>query len=216
MRPQTDQLITAYLRKCPALKPCEDDLHAAIGVLAEAFRRGNKLMICGNGRSAADSDHIAGELVKAFAMDRPLSPQMGDRIRALHVGPDPAVLFGLQRGLPAISLVGNGALVSAIANDQGQELVFAQQVMGLGTRGDVLMGITTSGSSRNVLRGFQVARIMEVTSILLTGDRAPTSCKDLADIAICVPASATADVQELHLPAYHLICSAVESEMFAQ
>ena len=200
----------------PALTACRADIDRACGLLVETFRSGGTLLICGNGGSAADADHIAGELAKSFLLRRPPDAAFAAGVREGLPGPDPACLLELTEALPAISLAAHGALITAVANDLGGELIFAQQVMAYGRPGDVLLGLTTSGSSANVARTFQTARLKGLRSICLTGRRAPEWLAELVGIVIAVPAAETASVQELHLPVYHALCAVVESELFAE
>src|SRR5690606_37364781 len=151
---------------------------------------GRKLLICGNGGSASDADHIVGELMKGFLLRRPLLEADGERLNAL-AGYDAAAL--LQGTLPAIHLSSANALASAVMNDNSPKMVFAQQVYGLGKPGDVLLGISTSGNSENVIQAFHVGRLRQMKCILLTG-QAGGRLKPLADVAVCVPASHVPEV----------------------
>ena len=207
-----DKLIERY----PVLEVCREDLLLSAEKICSAFKSGNKLITCGNGGSAADSLHIVGELMKGFALPRKISDfDKKFSERAEKIFPDDADYFkkNLQCALPAISLVGETALTTAFANDNAPDLSFAQQLFGLGKRGDVLLAISTSGNSKNILYAVEVAKILEVTSIALTG-KSGGKLKTLADIVICAPADYTYQVQELHLPIYHAICLAAENEFF--
>ena len=207
-----DELINHY----PELDGCRDNLNEAVDAICESFRGGHKLLTCGNGGSASDAMHIVGELMKGFILPRSIRDFDSDFYNGLKADyPDDAEYFAdnLQCALPAISLVGETALNTAFANDQAPALAFAQQVFGLGEAGDVLLAISTSGNSTNVLHAVKVAKIKGLKTIALTG-RTGGKVKDLADISICVPADTAHTIQELHLPVYHMLCLAAENEFF--
>lgn len=206
---RVDELISRY----PALSRCKDSLDAALNMLCESFRNGHKLLTCGNGGSAADAEHMVGELMKGFLLPRTLGDDLYARMQ--EICPNEANYFrdNLQGALPAIALVDQIALNTAFANDQAADLSFAQQVLGLGKEGDVLIAITTSGNSANVLYAVQMARVMGVKTIALTGSTGG-KVKSLADISICVPEDETYRIQEYHLPIYHMLCLALEQEFF--
>lgn len=206
---RVDELISRY----PALSRCKDSLDAALNMLCESFRNGHKLLTCGNGGSAADAEHMVGELMKGFLLPRTLGDDLYARMQ--EICPNEANYFrdNLQGALPAIALVDQIALNTAFANDQAADLSFAQQVLGLGKEGDVLIAITTSGNSANVLYAVQMARVMGVGTIALTGSTGG-KVKSLADISICVPENETYRIQEYHLPIYHMLCLALEQEFF--
>ena len=207
-----DDLISRY----PALEICRNDLINAVTIICDSFRSGNKLLICGNGGSAADSMHIVGELMKGFLLPRSIKDFEIDFYTKLKTEyPEDAEYFAnnLQCALPAISLVGETALMTAFANDKSSDLIFAQQVLGIGNAGDILLAITTSGNSVNILHAAKVARLKKLKIISLTG-RTGGKIKSLADISICVPADSAYTIQEFHLPIYHMICIAVENEFY--
>ena len=197
----------------PILKGCESELTSALAILTTAYETGNKLLVCGNGGSAADSEHIVAELMKGFQKPRRISDSDASRL-AESAGALGTVIAGkLQAALPAISLVSHVALISAVANDTAAEMAFAQQVYGLGKPGDVLLGITTSGNSSNVINAVAVAKTFGLKTIILTG-RTGGKVAPMADTTIRVPADAVADIQELHLPVYHWLCIEVEEKFF--
>ena len=198
-----DELIERY----PALSVCRDQIEAAAAVMIDSFKNGGKLLTCGNGGSASDAEHIVGELMKAFVLPRKLSKEMCDLLN------DDYLSSNLQGALPAVSMIGESALSTAYANDCAPDLAFAQQVLGLGREGDVLLGITTSGNSKNVLYAAKVARVQGMKIIMLTGEGGG-KCVSLADVAVCVPEKETFKVQEYHLPVYHALCLAIEEEFF--
>lgn len=181
--------------------------------IVAAHRAGGGVLACGNGGSCADADHLVGELAKGFLRQRPLSAAE----RAALVATDPAwtdLAPRLQGGLRALNLGAHAALVSAIANDLGADLVYAQQVLVFGRPGDVFIGFSTSGRSRNVCRAAEIARCRGLTVIAFTGEE-PSPLAERADLTVAVPAGDTAGVQELHLPCYHALCAAVEAACFA-
>ena len=209
-----DELINRY----PTLDICRDSLNKSVVAICESFRDGHKLLTCGNGGSASDSMHIVGELMKGFILPRSINdfdPDFYERLSTNY--PDDAEYFAnnLQCALPAISLVGETALTTAFANDQAPDLAFAQQILGIGSAGDILLAITTSGNSTNVLHAVKVAKLKGLKTIALTG-RTGGKVKALADIAICVPADSAHTIQELHLPVYHMLCLAAENEFFTE
>ncbi|MBS6203021.1 MAG: SIS domain-containing protein [Eisenbergiella sp.] len=201
------------MERFPVLEVCREDIWKAFEVLKRTYEKSGMLLVCGNGGSGADSEHIVGELMKEFAIKRPLSKEEREKLEA--VSADNGKLLGehLQGSLPAIPLTGNIALSTAFANDAVPELVFAQQVYGYGNPNSSLMGISTSGNSRNVIYAIEVAKAKGMETIGLTGEGGG-QMKQLCDVCICVPASCTPDIQELHLPVYHALCRMVEEEFF--
>ncbi|MBQ3708800.1 MAG: SIS domain-containing protein [Clostridia bacterium] len=204
-----DLLIGRY----PKLIGCRADLLSALDLLCDGFRCGGTLFTCGNGGSAADADHIVGELAKGFLEKRPVPAELRE---ALAVYPDgDAIADGLQGGLPAVSLHSQSALLTAFANDCEPSLVYAQALYALAKPGDLLLAISTSGNSRNVVNAAKLAKVRGVTVIALTGEK-PSQLSALADCAIRVGDTETYRVQELHLPAYHWLCAGVEAAFFAE
>ncbi len=197
----------------PALKESEKDIITAAEIIAETYKNGGKMLLCGNGGSASDCLHIVGELMKEFAIKRPLSEEMKNALK--EAGDDGYIAQNLQKALPAVSLVGTTALESAYANDAAPDLGFAQQVLGLGTAGDVLIGITTSGNSKNVIYAVKTAKAKGIKTVALTGGTGG-KIKDIADCAVVVPAKETYKIQEYHLPVYHTLCLALENEFFGE
>ena len=185
----------------------------AVEAIVGSYARGGKVLTCGNGGSAADSEHIVGELMKGFLKHRPLGEEMREALK--KVAPERAeyIANGLQGALPAVSLIGALALNTAFANDQAPDLSMAQQVLGLGVRGEILLGISTSGNSKNVVYAIDVAKAKGLTTIALTGETGGR-LKAIADICICAPSRETYKIQEYHLPIYHMLCIAAENEFF--
>lgn len=174
-------------------------------------------MTCGNGGSAADAMHIVGELMKGFLLPRKIdefNPEFVARAQELFPADVEYFKANLQSALPAVSLVGETSLMTAFANDKTPNLIFAQQIFGLGRRGDVLLAISTSGNSDNVLFAVEVAKIMGIKVVAMTGRRGGR-LRHLSDVSICVPADSSHTIQEFHLPIYHMICLAAECEFFS-
>lgn len=209
--PQTgDEVLGTLFRRYPDMRACEDEVRAARELLTGAFRAGRKLLVCGNGGSAADSEHVVGELMKSFRFKRLVSEEFKQAYREANGGDAPAWLEG---ALPAISLVSQTALSTAFGNDEASVGTFAQQMLGYGRAGDVLLAISTSGSSANVVEAAKVARALGVKVIALTGRR-ESKLTPLSDVCVRVPRDETFQVQELHLPVYHALCAAAEADIF--
>ncbi|MBQ3335919.1 MAG: SIS domain-containing protein [Selenomonadaceae bacterium] len=186
--------------------------------ICDGFRGGGKLITCGNGGSAADALHIVGELMKGFALSRKIenfNPEFVKQAQELFPADVEYFKANLQSALPAVSLVGETSLLTAFANDVSPHLIFAQQIFGLGRRGDVFLAISTSGNSDNVLFAVEVAKIMGIKVVAMTGQRGGR-LRHLSDVSICVPASSSHKIQEFHLPIYHMICLAAENEFFGE
>lgn len=197
----------------PALGVCRSSVEQAFEILKACYDKGGKLLVCGNGGSAADSEHIVGELMKGFLLKRRLKE---DSKKALinNFGEEGRYIADrLQGALPAISLVGQSALNTAFINDVDSKLMYAQQVYGYGKKEDVVIGISTSGNSENIINAFRVAKTFGIKTIGMTGSSGG-KMKDLCDITICVPSKDTYKIQEYHLPVYHALCAMLESEFF--
>ena len=210
----TDHL-SRLIERYPVLAVCRDDIHAALELLVRLYRSGNKLLVCGNGGSASDSEHIVGELMKGFLKPRPLPPEEAERLAGAGGALGREIAARLQGALPALALTSQVALGTAVSNDIHGDMVFAQAVHGLGRAGDALLGISTSGNARNVINACVVARSREMKTILLTG-RTGGNLLAHADVAIRVPADTVVEIQELHLPVYHTLCMELEEIFFAQ
>ncbi len=190
------------IERYPVLEVCRSDIQQAFDLLAASFLRDGKLLLCGNGGSAADSEHWAGEMLKGFAHARPLSCSM-------RKGLPPEMAARLQWAFPVIPLTGFPAFATAFSNDVEPEYVFAQLVLALGRPGDVLAALSTSGNSANVCRAAEVARARNIPVIALTS-AAGGKLKGLVDVCICVPATQTPQIQEFHLPIYHCLSLMLE------
>ena len=200
--------LATLISRYPALAPCAGDIAAAAKILEDSFRSGGKLLLCGNGGSAADSDHIAGELLKGFGHARTLPAA-----DAAKLGGDLAK--NLQGALPAIPLPQLTALVSAFGNDCDPKYVYAQLTWGLGRPGDVLMAITTSGNSANVLHAADAAKARSMKTVGLTG-QSGGKLLPKCDTCIRVPETETFKIQEFHLPVYHCLCLMLEETFFGK
>ena len=200
-----DELQKLVLRS-PGLSNCLSEIEAATKMLIISFQQNHKLLLCGNGGSCADCEHIAGELVKQFSRTRPLSAELAEKL-------GPELSRELHGGLPALSLPSMIGFHTAFNNDDKPEYAFAQQVVAFGQPGDVLMGISTSGNSKNIIKAAEAARALGLKVLSLTGQDGGVLAT-LADTAIRAPATEVARVQELHLPIYHSICQMVEDTLF--
>lgn len=199
--------------KYPSLKPCVEEIRAAVAMVCESVKKSGKVLTCGNGGSAADAEHIVGELMKGFLLKRVLSGDEMSRFEKKYQGKGLEIARNLQRAVPAMALTGNVSLSTAFANDVNPEFVFAQQVYGLGNAGDVLICLSTSGNSRNVVLAAMVARTKDIKVISLTGEDGG-ELKNHSDITIRVPSSKTMEIQEYHLPVYHTLCAQIEENLF--
>lgn len=206
--------LNGLLIRYPALEGCRDGIIKAYALMEACYLGGGKVLLCGNGGSAADSDHMVGELMKGFLLKRPLPSEEADRfIQAC--GPEGEYLAArLQGALPAISLAGHMALHTAYGNDVAMDMIFAQQVYGFGRKGDVLAAFSTSGSSANVVHALRTAKVLDLHTVGFTG-QAGGAMKELCDAVICVPESETYRIQEYHLPVYHCLCAMLEARFFA-
>jgi D-sedoheptulose 7-phosphate isomerase len=207
--------LSLLLERYPVLKACEKELGAAFDLLVAAYQTGNKLLICGNGGSAADSEHMVAELMKGFLKRRPISAERATQLEQAGGAAGKDIASRLQGTLAAVSLPSQVSLITAIANDLDYDMIFAQQVYGLGQPGDVLLGISTSGRSKNVSNAVIVAKAFGLKSIALTG-RSGGSLAPLADVAIQVPSDNVAEIQELHLPVYHWLSTELEAAFFPE
>ena len=213
-----DKLFSELLERYPALAVCKSDVERAVAAILDSYSSGGKILLCGNGGSAADCDHIAGELLKGFLSHRPLSEEdciaLADTLPDGEADPDLYLLAGqLQGGLPAISLPAQTAAVTAVSNDTDPALIFAQLVWALGQAGDTLLCLSTSGNSRNVVLAAKAAKAKGMAVLAMTGER-DSKLSELADVTVQVPAADTYRVQEYHLPVYHYLCAAVEEAFF--
>ena len=207
--------IDLLLERYPQLSAAKDDIIAAYKILESCYQNGGKLLIAGNGGSAADAEHIVGELMKGFKLPRKPDADFAGKLIAADNELGKVLAENLQGALPAIALDGHPALSTAYMNDCEPLLCFAQQVNGYGRPGDVFLGISTSGNSKNVLYAATVAKAKGMKVIGLTGAK-DSKLSAAADVTIKVPQTETYMIQELHLPVYHCLCLMLEDRFFAQ
>ena len=191
------------LERYPQMNTCLKDIESALSLMIETYKNGGKILVCGNGGSASDADHIVGELMKGFKLPRKVNDERIPR----------ELRDKLQGALPAISLCAQASLITATINDSDADMIFAQQVYGYAKTNDLLIAISTSGNSKNVVNAVKVANAIGVKAVALTGKTGGV-LKDLADVTICAPSTETYKIQEYHLPIYHYLCAKVEEEFF--
>lgn len=208
-----EAVLNDLIRRYPELSSTYSEIYNVFEIISACFSSGNKLMICGNGGSAADSLHIVGELMKSFSRKRPISEEIREKLCSLYGENASELLNHLEGALPAVALVENTALSTALENDTGGSISFAQQVFGIGKAGDTLLCISTSGNAQNVIRAAMVASAMNIRTILLSGKTGGLLNK-LCEISILVPETETYKIQELHLPIYHALCLMLEYRFF--
>lgn len=205
--------IELLIERYPVLGQIKDQIINAYFVLEESYENGGKLLIAGNGGSAADADHITGELMKGFKKQRKVSDEFAKKLVAVENEKGKYLAEKLQRGLPAIALNNHAALTTAYLNDVDGLLCLAQQVNGYGKSKDILLGISTSGNSKNVIYAAVTAKAKDMKVISLTG-KDGGKLKDVSDVSVVVPANETYVIQELHLPVYHCLCLMLEDKFF--
>ena len=205
--------IKLLIERYPALSTCREDVTNAYFLMEECYENGGKLLIAGNGGSAADAEHIVGELMKGFKLPRKIPAVYAEKIIAAEPELGAVLSANLQDTLPAIALDGHYALTTAYMNDCEPLLCFAQQVYGYGNEGDVFLGISTSGNSKNVLYAAIVARAKGMKVVGLTGQK-ESKLSTFADVCIKVQQIETYMIQELHLPVYHCLCLMLEDKFF--
>ena len=206
-----DLLISRY----PSLEIIKDDIINAYFLMEECYENGGKILIAGNGGSAADAEHMAGELMKRFKLPRPVSNEFAAKLKDIDGMRGEVLAKNLECTLMAIPLVAHEALTTAYINDVDGLGVFAQQLFGFGRKGDVFLGISTSGNSKNVMNATVVARAMDIKVIGLTGNTGG-ELADVSDVVIKVPETETYMIQELHLPIYHCLCIMLEDRFFGE
>lgn len=208
-------MLNELIERYPCLISCKEEIRQAAEALIHCYTNGGKVMICGNGGSCADADHIVGELMKGFLKKRPISGTQRQGMKNNCPALDDSILDALQCGLPAISLCSATALNTAFSNDVDPNLIYAQNVLGLGKQDDVLLCISTSGNANNVYAAAKIAKALGITVIGLTGGTGGL-LKDISDICIIAPGTHTYKIQELHLPIYHFLCAATEAHFFGE
>lgn len=205
--------IELLMERYPELSSVKQDIIQAYLIMEKCYENDGKLLVAGNGGSAADSEHIAGELMKRFRIQRPVSPEYARKLIDVDAKRGPELVKNLERSLMAIPLVAHEALTTAYINDVDGAGVFAQQLLGFGREGDVFLGISTSGNSKNVLNATVVARASGIRVIGLTGAEGG-ELAEVSDVAVQVPEIETYKIQELHLPVYHCWCLMLEDKFF--
>ncbi|WP_303805674.1 SIS domain-containing protein [Ruminococcus flavefaciens] len=213
LEPRLEKHVDFLIERYPVLEKCREDIIKAYLVMEECYLHDGKLMIAGNGGSAADSEHIAGELMKRFKIARTVPTEFAEKLKSVDPVRGKNLAENLERGLMAIPLVAHEALTTAYINDVDGLGVFAQQLYGFGRKGDVFLGISTSGNSRNVMSATVVARALGIKVIGLTGEKGG-ELAEVADVAVKVPSAETYMIQELHLPVYHCWCLMLEDKFF--
>ena len=208
-----EDILNEMIHRNPVLDSCKEDIWKACQVIINCYSNHGKLLLCGNGGSCADADHIVGELMKSFERKRPIDNNLEGNLKSISGERGAFIADRLQSALPAISLNAHSALYSAISNDMDANLVFAQQVAGYGKKNDVLIAMSTSGNSQNIIDAAITAKAKGLTVIGLTGQNGG-KMKQYCDITICVPSDSTPEVQEFHQPIYHTICRIVENRFF--
>ena len=215
MNDQQNRHIDTLIQRIPKLLGCRQDINDAYVLLKKAYSNNRKLLVCGNGGSASDSEHIVGELMKEFRLKRKVYVNQAEAMKAIDPEMGQILAENLQGALPAICLTGHSALTTAFMNDANADLIFAQQVNGYGKPNDVFLGISTSGNSRNVLYAAITAKSKGLSVIGLTGE-AESRLSEIADVCIKVPETETYKIQELHVPVYHCLCLMLEEYFFGR
>jgi D-sedoheptulose 7-phosphate isomerase len=210
-----DTRIIELIKRYPLLSSIKDNILEAFSILCRSFENDGTLFVCGNGGSAADGDHIVGELMKGFVLRREIDDSLKDSFLSKFGEEGRIFAEKLQKGLKAVSLTSHPALNTAFANDVDASLIYAQQLFVLGRKNDVLIAISTSGNSDNIYKCMQLASIIGVKTILMTGESGGR-CAKLADCAIKVPESETFKIQEYHLPVYHTLCLMIEEKFYGR
>ena len=205
--------IAQLIERYPVLASVENEIRTAYQVLERAYTNHKKLLVGGNGGSCADAEHIVGELMKGFVKKREIPKTMQERLLGLDQELGKQLANGLQSSLRAIAITGHAGLSTAFANDVDPEMTYAQQVNGYGDEGDVLLAISTSGNSKNLINAALTARAKDMPVVLLSG-KDGGKLRAIADVSIVVPNQKTYQIQELHLPIYHALCLQLEDKFF--
>ena len=208
-------MLNELMQRYPALADCREAIVAAEQMMMDTYCDGGKILVCGNGGSCADSDHIVGELMKGFLLMRRMDGATADKFKAA-LGEEDAQVFidKLQGGIPAISLPSQSAVLSAYVNDVDPELMYAQLVYGYARKGDMLIAISTSGNSKNAVAAAKVAKALGIRTLALTGAK-DSKLSAICDVTVKAPETETFKIQELHLPIYHYLCASLEHKLFS-
>lgn len=215
MKEMAEACLDELMESHPDLAGIRGDIQKAYQSMCECFLKGNQLFICGNGGSASDSLHIVGELMKEFAIKRPIDGETANELRRMYPGEANKFIENLQGALPAYALVGNVSLSTAYANDVSSEYDFAQQIYGYAKKGDILFALSTSGNAKNVVAAAKIAKCRGIRTIALTGQDGG-ELRNICDTVIAVPERETYKIQELHLPVYHTLCRMIELRFFGK
>lgn len=206
-------MLNELIKRYPVLESIRNEIESAYKTLVECYENDGKVLIVGNGGSAADAEHIVGELMKGFVKDRPVSEEMCEALRSVDPERAEGLIRNLQEGLQAICLNAHTSLNTAFANDKDPVMCYAQQVNGYGKPGDVFMGISTSGNAENVMCAAVTAKAKGMKVIALTGKDGGKLAK-ISDVSIIVPEQETYKIQEYHLPIYHALCLMLEERFY--
>ena len=209
-----DEIFDNLFRRYPSLEVCKDSINQAFELLKETAVNLNALYLAGNGGSAADSEHIAGELMKSFMAKRPIDGNLAQKLKDMYGEEGESLSLDLEGGFRAVPLPSLVSLSTAIINDVNSDIMFAQMLNSIGVKGDLFWGISTSGNSRNIVKAAMLAKAKGIKVMALVGEK---ECKldKLCDVIIHVPETETYKVQELHLPIYHALCAMLESEFYS-
>lgn len=199
----------------PMLKECEAQTEEALKLILETYRSGGKILLCGNGGSCADCDHIVGELMKSFMLERKPSDEVSEKLKKEFDENADEAIESLQCGIPAISLPSQAGVLTAYLNDVKPEYVYAQLVFGYGRKGDLLIGLSTSGNAKNVTNAVKTARALGLKTLSITGKN-ESNLSRLCDVCVKVPETETYKIQELTLPVYHHLCAMAEKIIFGR
>ena len=210
---QKDEIFDNLFRRYPSLEVCKDSINQAFNILKDTAVNLNTLYLAGNGGSAADSEHIAGELMKSFMAKRPIDGNLAKKLKDMYGEEGESLSLDLEGGFRAVPLPSLVSLSTAIINDVNSDIMFAQMLNSIGVKGDLFWGISTSGNSRNIVKAAMLAKAKGLKVMALVGEK---ECKldKLCDVIIHVPETETYKVQELHLPIYHALCAMLESEFY--
>lgn len=205
-------MLNELIKRYPELEGIKENLEKASKIMLETVKAGGKILLCGNGGSCADCDHIVGELMKGFLSRREINKDFADVLIEEYPEEAEYLINNLQEGIPAISLTSHAAVLSAFANDVDADMVYAQLVYGYGNKGDLLIGLSTSGNSKNVVNAVKIAKAKGLKTIALTGKN--PCMLDMSDVTLKAPETETFKIQEYHLPIYHYLCAELEKNMF--
>lgn len=215
MKEKIKKILDNTMINYPILESCKPEITKAFNLLKQCYSQRGKVLVCGNGGSAADSEHIVGELMKGFLLKRKIPNIKINRLKAAYPDEWEYLSNNLQGALPAISLVSQISISTAFINDMSADMVFAQQVYGYAQEGDILIGISTSDNSKNVVNALKIAKVLGIETIGLTGNSGGIMSK-YCDVIITVPETESYKIQELHVPVYHSLCAMVEAAFFQE